>query len=120
MNAQARRDRFPHDGIMHMSQPSIKDLMVCSLNTMVEGKISSEGAARRAFAPSLNRINPKKPYSRENCRFVLVAVNFALNAFGDEVLDRIVLARRERIPLPTARRLAAPRQTLAHPATGKR
>lgn len=65
------------------------------------------GAAKRAFAPSLDRIDPAKPYSRENCRFVLVAVNFALNAFGDEVFDRLVLARAGRIPKSVAKRLTA-------------
>jgi hypothetical protein len=64
-----------------------------------------QGAAKRAFAPSLDRIDPTKPYTHENCRFVLVAVNFALNAFGDEVFDRVVLARRECIPRPVAKRL---------------
>ena len=65
-----------------------------------------QGAARRAFAPSLDRIDPKGPYTRDNCRFVLVAANFALNAFGDEVFDRLVLARHRRIPNPVAKRLA--------------
>jgi hypothetical protein len=64
-----------------------------------------QGAAKCAFAPSLDRIDPTKPYTRDNCRFVLAAVNFALNSFGDEVFDRIVLARHERIPRRVAKRL---------------
>lgn len=43
------------------------------------------GKARHPFAPSLDRIDSKQPYSRRNCRLVLQAVNFALNAFGDDV-----------------------------------
>jgi hypothetical protein len=43
------------------------------------------GKARHPFAPSLDRIDSNKPYSRRNCRLVLQAVNFALNAFGDDV-----------------------------------
>jgi hypothetical protein len=43
------------------------------------------GKARRPYAPSLDRIEPEKPYTRRNCRLVLQAVNFALNAFGDDV-----------------------------------
>ena len=43
------------------------------------------GKARRPYAPSLDRIDSSKPYTRRNCRLVLQAVNFALNAFGDDV-----------------------------------
>ena len=44
-----------------------------------------EGQARQPFAPSLDRIDPSQSYSRRNCRLVLQAVNFALNAWGDDV-----------------------------------
>lgn len=60
------------------------------------------GAAKRAFGPSLDRIDPTEPYTLANCRFVLVTVNFALNAFGDEVFDRIVAARHKQIKRPLA------------------
>jgi hypothetical protein len=43
------------------------------------------GKARRPFAPSLDRIDSSQSYSRRNCRLVLQAVNFALNAWGDDV-----------------------------------
>jgi hypothetical protein len=43
------------------------------------------GKARRPYAPSLDRMNSEKPYTRGNCRLVLQAVNFALNAWGDDV-----------------------------------
>jgi hypothetical protein len=43
------------------------------------------GQARHPFRPSLDRIDSTQPYSRRNCRLVLQAVNFALNAFGDDV-----------------------------------
>jgi hypothetical protein len=41
-------------------------------------------AAAHPYRPSLDRIDPHKPYTRENCRLVLQAVNFALNAYGDD------------------------------------
>jgi hypothetical protein len=44
-----------------------------------------DGKARRPFAPSLDRIDSELPYTRRNCRLVLQAVNFALNAWGDDV-----------------------------------
>lgn len=43
------------------------------------------GKARRPYGPSLDRIDSSQPYSRKNCRLVLQAVNFALNAYGDDV-----------------------------------
>jgi len=43
------------------------------------------GKARRPFAPSLDRIDSSQPYTRRNCRLVLQTVNFALNAWGDDV-----------------------------------
>jgi hypothetical protein len=50
------------------------------------------GTAKKPFAPSLDRIDPTKPYPRENCRLVLQAVDFALNSWGDEVFEEITLA----------------------------
>lgn len=40
------------------------------------------GQARRPFAPSLDRIDPTKPYPRENVRVVAQVANFAVNAWG--------------------------------------
>lgn len=39
---------------------------------------------RRPFAPSIDRIDSMKSYSKENCRIVCVIVNMALNSWGDE------------------------------------
>lgn len=50
------------------------------------------GRARKPFAPSLDRIDPEQPYSRDNCRLVCVSVNFALNAFGDDVFLKMAKA----------------------------
>jgi hypothetical protein len=76
---------------------------------------------RRPFRPSLDRVRARGPYSRENVRVVCVAVNVALNEWGDEILARIAhgivdleTAREHRtengleiIPLRTYRRRAA-------------
>ena len=62
-----------------------------------EEKIGT-GAAKRAFAPSLDRINPEKPYTVDNCRLVMVAVNFALNRWGDEVYLKLARASVEAAP----------------------
>ena len=59
---------------------------VCALSgkPFREAKHGS-GRAQRPYAPSLDRIDPRIHYTLENCRLVLTAVNFALNAWGDEV-----------------------------------
>ena len=41
--------------------------------------------SRRPFFPSLDRIVPKGPYTRENVRLVLVAMNIALSDWGEDV-----------------------------------
>lgn len=45
----------------------------------------------RPWAPSIDRIDSSKGYALDNIRLVCVAVNFALGAWGDEVLKRIIL-----------------------------
>jgi hypothetical protein len=50
------------------------------------------GQAKRAYAPSLDRIDPEGLYTADNCRLVMVAINFALNAWGEEVYLRLARA----------------------------
>lgn len=66
-------------------------------------------ARRNAFAPSLDRIDNKQGYSRENCRLVLSAVNYAMNEWGlDLYLELAEAAFRFR----TKRERAAQNETL--------
>lgn len=48
--------------------------------------------SRRPFAPSIDRINSKLGYTKDNVRLICVAVNLSLNEFGDEVFDKICRA----------------------------
>ena len=48
-------------------------------------------AKSRPWAPSIDRIDSSKGYTLDNIRLVCVSVNFALGAWGDEVLKRIIL-----------------------------
>jgi hypothetical protein len=47
------------------------------------------GKAQRPFAPSLDRIDPAKPYTRNNVRIVLQVANFAMNAWGLSPLHQL-------------------------------
>jgi hypothetical protein len=44
------------------------------------------------YAPSLDKIDSSKGYTRDNVRLVLVIVNLALNRFGDKVFEEISTA----------------------------
>ena len=55
-------------------------------------RIVGNGKARRPFAPSLDRIDSTGGYTRDNVRLVCQAVNFALNAYGEDTLREIAVA----------------------------
>jgi hypothetical protein len=48
-----------------------------------------EKFARRPFAASIDRIDSKKGYEVDNCRLVCIAVNLAMNVWGEDVLYMI-------------------------------
>lgn len=56
----------------------------------------SEPGKRNPYAPSLDRINSRKGYTKDNVRVVLHAVNLALSDWGDEVFTRVCMAVAER------------------------
>ena len=65
-----------------------------------------EGYTRRQDAPSLDRIDKTKPYTPENTRVILWAVNCALAEYGTHamlpILERMVHAIKEQpAPIPT-------------------
>jgi hypothetical protein len=48
-----------------------------------------DGCIRRPFAPSIDRVDASKPYTKDNTRVVCTSVNLAMNQWGDGVLYRI-------------------------------
>lgn len=50
----------------------------------------AKDGVRRAFAPSLDRKDSSAGYELSNVRFVCVAVNYAMNVWGEDVLMAIV------------------------------
>lgn len=47
---------------------------------------------RRPFAPSLDRIDCKKGYTKDNVRLVCIIVNFALGEFGDQAFEKMCMS----------------------------
>lgn len=64
---------------------------VCELSGIPFAGFSAEEYAHnvRPYYPSLDRIDSNKGYTKRNTRLVLVAVNIALNQWGDSVLLHI-------------------------------
>jgi hypothetical protein len=50
--------------------------------------LSPAGGRRfaRAFAPSIDRVDPSQPYTPENCRVVVLAYNVARGRWGDDAI----------------------------------
>lgn len=56
---------------------------------------------RNPHAPSVDRINSSLGYAKRNCRLVILAVNIALNLWGDdlfyEVCEAACITRKQRV-----------------------
>ena len=64
----------------------------CAL-TNIEFSLDRLGRkSKNPFAPSLDRIDSDKGYTKENIRLVCVIVNLALNNFGDDAFDKMCRA----------------------------
>lgn len=79
----------------------------CAVSGLPFGfQVVGNGQARRPFAPSLDRIDPDKPYQRDNVRLVVSIANFAMNAWGEEPLLQLASAihrKRGDRPPPSAK-----------------
>lgn len=60
--------------------------------TGIEFDHSPPNGRKRPFTTSIDRIDSEKPYSIENCRLICVAMNLAMNWYGESVFQRIASA----------------------------
>lgn len=71
----------------------------CAVTGLGFSRDRTENARARAFAPSVDRINCSRGYTKDNCRLVCVAVNVALNEWGELVFAKIARAYCRRHPI---------------------
>lgn len=93
MRASAKRRGLP----INLTRDDVLRLLVESDGTCAVSGIwfsleeADSKTRKMPWAPSIDRIDSTKGYNGENCRVVCVAVNIALNDFGDRVLQRIAV-----------------------------
>jgi len=68
----------------------------CELTGIPFSFCREAGVRRNPWAPSLDRIDSRKGYTWSNCRLVCVAVNLAMNEWGEEVLFKLAKAISRR------------------------
>ena len=70
-------------------------------------KSNGKNWRREPYRPSLDRIDSARGYEPDNCRIVCVAVNTALNEWGDEVFWTIVRGAVNQALSPTPFRISS-------------
>lgn len=55
-----------------------------------------DGARRNPLRPSIDRLDNSSGYSRGNCRLTLMAVNYAMNVWGEHLFATIALSYASR------------------------
>lgn len=83
-NARNRRKGAREISLESVYRIALKSGGRCAV-TGIEFRWSGAVPVSGAYGISIDRIDSSKPYSRGNCRMVLRAVNFAMNAWGASV-----------------------------------
>lgn len=52
---------------------------------------NSAAGSRPPWGASLDRIDPSRGYTRDNCRLVCMAVNYAMHEWGQEILEELAI-----------------------------
>ena len=64
----------------------------CQLTDLPFDFMPTDKTSKNPYAPSLDRIDSQKGYTKENCRIVLLLVNFALGEYDDKTALPILKA----------------------------
>lgn len=64
----------------------------CALTGIRFSRDEAGPKGSKPYLPSVDRINSGHGYTATNCRLVCVAVNFAMNSWGQETLHKVALA----------------------------
>jgi hypothetical protein len=75
-------------GVSALRELAVRSAGRCAV-TGISFRWDGEKPERGAFAISLDRIMPGMPYTARNCRLVLRAVNYAMNAWGQDVFWQV-------------------------------
>jgi hypothetical protein len=67
----------------------------CALTKIEFDILKIKKSKTRPFAMSIDRIDSSKGYTKDNVRLVCVAVNLALNEFGEDIFNKICKAYLE-------------------------
>lgn len=97
LHAQAKRRAADADILFELTVNDVATLAMannwrCSLTGIRFSKDEAGKKGARPYMPSVDRIDCTRGYTRDNCRLVCVAVNFAMNSWGEAVFNRIATA----------------------------
>lgn len=128
-HVQARRDRSARDNAIRYrdadrraksmlwsaKQRAVRDGVQCSLTwewilgCLTAGSCAVTGLPfdlskhpvfkTHPFAPSIDRIAAGGDYSPANCRVVILAVNAAMNEWGEDIFQQVAAAYMQRHPI---------------------
>lgn len=96
--SQARAKAGPRGLDFDLTLPELRLIHArskgCCELTGIPFSNESWGGYRKPFRMSLDRHDPREPYTYTNCRLVCVAANLAMNEWGEEVLRMMLKSMR--------------------------